>query len=169
MDTLILVALGVLSRLSPHPANMTAIGGLALLSGAKFSPVKALAIIFFSMFISDIFKGFHPVMWATYGSLALTIIIGWSIRKSNTIPVVAGATLISSFLFFLITNFAVWVIPGSMYPKTITGLMESYVMALPFFRNSIIGDILYTTIFFVGYELVNRVTRHNVVKESITK
>ena len=154
MNTLLIILLGVLSRLVPHPANVTAVGALAVFTGSRYSWIKSLAIMVAVMMISDLVLGFHLVMWATYGSLAISIYLATRLLKKPSLWPVAGVTLTSSVIFYLVTNFAVWVLPGSMYPKTAAGLLDSYVMALPFFRNSLIGDISYTTLFFGGYKLV---------------
>ena len=154
MDTLLLILIGVLSRIVPHPANVTAVGALAVFSGARYGTTKALAIIVGTMLVSDAVLGFHAVMWATYGSFALSVILASLLLRKQSVARIAGVTLISSILFYLVTNFAVWVVPGSMYPKTVAGLLESYIMALPFFRNSLIGDISYSAIFFGSYALM---------------
>jgi hypothetical protein len=157
MDILLLIATGVLSRFIPHPANFTAVGSLALFSGFRFSSKKALFITITTMLLTDCVFGFHSVMWATYGSLFLTIVLGRAIRRNYNFRIVTLISLSSSMLFFLMTNFAVWVIPGSMYPKTVFGLVDSYIMAIPFFRNSILGDFAYSWIFFGAYEFVTRI------------
>jgi len=155
--------IGVLSRLVPHPANVTAVGALAVFSGSRYSKTKALVITVFTMFVSDAVLGFHTVMWATYGSFALSVLLANRYVKKQSMIRIAGVTLTSAVLFYLVTNFAVWFVPGSMYPKTLTGLVESYIMALPFFRNSLIGDSAYTAIFFGSYALVKSL-RHDMMK-----
>lgn len=154
MDFFAYIGIGLLSRLVPHLPNMTAIGGLALFSGSKYSFVKSAGIVFVTMFLSDAILGFHSVMWATYGCFLLTILLGRIIQKHNTWRWIGGIILISSTSFFLITNFAVWLIPQTMYPKTFVGLIECYIAALPFFRNSLIGDFFYSCVFFGGYEYI---------------
>jgi hypothetical protein len=154
MDILIFIIVGIFSRLAPHPANVTAIGALAVFSGSKYSSVKALVITVSAMLVSDMFLGFHSVMWATYGCFALSVLLANKFLKKRSVIRIAGITLTSSVLFYLITNFAVWAVHGSMYPHTLAGLLDSYIMALPFFRNSIIGDFFYMGIFFGGWELV---------------
>jgi hypothetical protein len=159
MDILFLIIIGVISRLAPHPANVTAVGALAVFSGSRYSRTKALVITVGSMLVSDVVLGFHAVMWATYGSFALSVLFANFFLRKQSIIRIAGITLLSSILFYLVTNFAVWIVPGSMYPKTFTGLMESYIMALPFFRNSLIGDFSYTALFFGSYALVKWLRR----------
>ena len=139
----------------PHLPNMTAVGATTLFTGAKFGTKKSIIILFTSMLIVDCVKGLHSVMWATYGSLVLAVIIGGWVGRKQSIVRIVGGTLISSIVFFLITNFAVWLAPNFMYQKTIAGLVECYVMAIPFFRSSLIGDLTYISIFFGGYELVS--------------
>lgn len=154
MNALLLIIIGVLSRLVPHPANVTAVGGLAIFSGARLGVKKAMFITIAVMVISDWVLGFHSVMWATYGSMLAAVMLGRYVGKSRSIVRIAGLTLSSSVIFYLMTNFAVWAAPGSMYPHTAVGLFDSYIMALPFFRNSLIGDMCYTAMFFGAYEWV---------------
>ena len=154
-----LIIIGALSRLVPHPANVTAIGALAVFSGSKYGKIKGLFIVIGSMICGDIVLGLHSVMWATYGSLAISVLIARHILQKQSVVRIAGVTLISSTIFYIITNFAVWVIPGSMYPKTITGLMDSYFMALPFFRNSLVGDFFYTGVLFGSWEIIGIVQK----------
>jgi hypothetical protein len=66
---------------------------------------------------------------------------------------VVGGTLGASVLFYLITNFGVWIDPVSAYPKNFDGLVQSYIAAIPFFRNTLTGDLVYTGVLFGVYEL----------------
>ena len=119
-----------------------------------YGRTKALVITIGTMLLSDMVLGFHAVMWATYGGFALSVLLANIFLRKQSLPRVAGVTLASSIVFYLVTNFAVWFVPGSMYPKTFAGLLDSYIMALPFFRNSLVGDFFYTGVFFGGWELV---------------
>jgi len=154
MDTILLIVIGVFSRLAPHPANVTAVGALAVFSGTRYGKTKALGITVGTMLLSDVVLGFHAVMWATYGGFALSVLLANLFLRKHSVARIAGVTLASSVLFYLVTNFAVWFVPGSMYPGTPAGLLDSYIMALPFFRNSLIGDFSYVAIFFGSYALV---------------
>lgn len=155
MEIILLIIIGGLSRLVPHPANMTAVGALAVFSGSRYGKAKGLLVTVGAMIIGDVVFGFHLVMWATYGSLACSVLLAGIFLRKSSVARVAGVTLASSVIFYLVTNFAVWVIPGSMYPKTLAGLIDSYIMAIPFFRNSLIGDLFYSGVFFGGYECVS--------------
>jgi hypothetical protein len=83
----------------------------------------------------------------------LTGVIGIILKKHNNFKWIIGGTLLSSVLFFLITNFGVWAVSG-MYVKNLLGLQQCLVMALPFFRNTLIGDLFYSGMFFGGYEIL---------------
>jgi hypothetical protein len=158
MEPIFIIITGIFSRLIFHPANMTAVGALALYSGSRYPTWKAALILFATMIVTDGIYGFHAVMWATYGSLFLTIIFGKALTKNKNVVIIGGISLLSSILFFLITNFAVWV-TGSMYPKTMSGLISCYVMALPFFRNSVIGDLGYTYVYFYVFNYYMLIVR----------
>jgi hypothetical protein len=82
----------------------------------------------------------------------LTALIGVWVKKRRTLPILAGATISASVLFFLITNFGVWA-GTQMYSKDLSGLLACYTAALPFFRNTLAGDVFYTGIFFGLYEI----------------
>jgi hypothetical protein len=110
-----------------------------------------------ALLLSDLILGLHAWMLAVYLSFALVVGLGFWLRNRIKAGNLLVASLSSSLLFFLITNFAVWV--GSpFYPQTMTGLMESYTMALPFFYNGILGDLFYTAVFFGVFHLVQQVS-----------
>lgn len=145
----------VILRLIPHPPNIAPIAAMALFGGAYLDKRYALLIPLAALFISDFFIGFHNTMLFVYGSFLVAGLMGIWLQKHKTIPNTIGATLISSLLFFLITNFGVWLV-GGLYPKTFQGLVDAYFYAIPFFRNTIIGDLFYVGLFFGSYELVLR-------------
>jgi hypothetical protein len=149
---LLIILLAVVARLIPHAPNFAPIGGLALFSGANFKNKIALLVPLSAMFISDIFLGFHKTIPYVYVSFIIIALIGGLI-KNNKWQSLALASLISSVLFFLITNFGVWA-TGTMYTKNLNGLIQSYAMGLPFFRNTIISDLFYSSSFFYGYRFL---------------
>ena len=162
IESLLLISIGIASRLLPHPANFTAVGGLALFTGARIGFGKGFMITIITMLMSDALLGFHSVMWATYGSMALGVYLGYLVQN-RSYTFLAIAVVISSLQFCLITNFAVWLAPNTLYPKTFSGLIECYVMALPFFRNSLLGDVVYTTVFFTVAELIRNTKKISVI------
>jgi len=107
-----------------------------------------------AMLISDYFIGFYDwqVMAAVYLSIALIFAIGFALNKYKTWYNIVFTSLTSSLIFFVITNFAVWVF-FNWYPHTWTGLLSCFTLALPFFRNTLAGDLTYTILFFGAYEL----------------
>ena len=136
-----------LGRFIPHPPNFTPI-----LATAIYTPYMindkwiAVLIPLSAMFIADIIIGFHPYMLWVYGAIGLsTLISNWSMRFNKKYMQLAIMTLVSSILFFVITNFAVWTI-WDYYPKTIDGLIICYIKAIPFFQNTLLGTIIYTAI-----------------------
>lgn len=153
ISPLLIIGIAVILRLLPHPANIAPIAAMALFGGAYLNKRYALLAPLVALFISDIFLGFHQSMPAVYLSFFLTGCIGFYVSTHKTPRNVIMASLLSSVLFFLITNCNFWY-AYPLYPKTLAGLLDSYAAALPFFRNTIIGDFLYTGLFFCAYESV---------------
>src|SRR5579859_6382099 len=144
------------SRLIPHPPNVAPITAMALFGGAYLTD-KRLAFLMpmAALFLSDLVLGLYGHMEVVYGSFALVALLGLSLRKRRTPLRVAGTALASSVLFFITTNFGVWAF-DALYPKTVSGLMACYLAAIPFFRNTLAGDALYTTVLFGGFALAQQ-------------
>lgn len=145
-----------MSRLLPHPPNFTPIVAVALFGGAMFDKkYMALVIPVGAMILADLFLGGHDTIWSVYLSIVLIAGIGMllhnKVKLSNTI----AASLGSSILFFLITNFAVWS-AYDYYPQNFGGLLECYTAAIPFFRNALAGDLVYTAVLFGGYYFASK-------------
>jgi hypothetical protein len=151
INPILIIFFAVTLRLLPHPANFAPIGAMALFGGAYLDKKYALIVPLVAMLISDLFLGFHATVLYVYSSFLLIGLIGLWLRNHKNIKHVIGASLLSSTLFFLITNFGVWM--QGAYARDITGLIQSYVMGLPFFRNSLIGDLFYVGLFFGAFEL----------------
>ena len=144
-------------RLVPHPPNFTPIGAMALFSGAYLGRRGAIAFAapLGALFLSDLVLGFYRGMPTVYFSMALVVIIGWlSLRRVSPIRVGAAA-IAGSLLFFSITNFGMWLFSG-FYPRTLAGLEACYIAAIPFFQNTIAGDLFYSAILFGGFALLER-------------
>ena len=116
------------------------------------------------MFVSDIFIGFYTwqIMASVYLSFVLAGLIGMLIRKNKKAATVIGGTILGSILFFLITNFAVWAF-GSMYTHSFAGLMQCYTMAIPFFKNTLLGDLFYTGALVGCLELLTLYRRRGIL------
>jgi len=163
-----LVLVAVVLRLLPHPANFAPVSALALFGGVYLSKKTAILIPLAALGISDYFLGYYSfgVMLSVWGSFVLVGLIGLLVRKRKSIPMIVTGTLSGSVLFFLITNFAVWFF-GNWYEKTFSGLIQCFTLALPFFRNSLFGDVFYVGVFFGTYELVlylNREKEKSLIK-----
>ncbi len=143
------------------PPNFAPITAVALFAGAYLGNRRLAVIVpVFAMLISDIFIGFYDlrILAAVYLSFIISGILGFCLRRRRSILKVCGAALSASILFFLITNFAVWLFSG-MYPLTAGGLWQSYLLGLPFFKYTLLGDIFYVSIMFGLYELVLKISR----------
>ena len=134
------------SRLIPHPPNFTPIIAVGVFSGFYFRNfLLGALIVILSMFIGDLFLGFHNTMFFTYISLAASVLIGFLIKHLKFKEILLSG-LSSSVLFFLVTNFGVWLL-STMYEKSLDGLLQSYVLAIPFFHNTLISTLLYLVVF----------------------
>jgi len=160
------IIFGIFCRLIPHLPNVTPVAAIALFGGAYLDKRAALVVPLIIMIISDLFIGLHPLVLYIWGSFLLTVFIGLWLKDHRTVPNIIGASFSSSFIFFIITNFGVWAAPYSWYPHTWQGFINCYVMAIPFFRNTILGDICYVALFFGIYELaqlaVKRITANRL-------
>ena len=144
-------------RLVPHPPNFSPIAAMALFSGA-YLPKRALAFVapFAALLLSDAVLGFYAGMNFVYFSFALTVLIGWIIASRKSALSIGAAAIASSVLFFVVTNFGMWLFSG-FYPLTSAGLVACYVAAIPFFQNTLVGDLFFTALLFGGFTLVEKI------------
>ncbi len=156
----IFVLIAATLRLVPHAPNFAPIGAMALFGGAYLGKRYAIALPIAAMFISDLFLGFDGITsrLTVYGAFILIGLIGFWLRNHKSFQNIILASLTASILFFITTNFGVWAF-GTIYPKTVEGFVACFVAAIPFFRNTVAGDLFYTGVFFGGYELVLRLAQ----------
>lgn len=152
---IILVLIGVSLRFLPHPPNFTPILAIALFGGFYFSKKIAFILPIVAMVITDVFIGYYELklMAAVYGSFLLCVALGFWLKKNKKWYTILGGSLLAAIIFFLLTNFAVWAFTP-WYAKTFSGIIQCYLMALPFFKNTLLGSLLYVTVFFGAYEIV---------------
>lgn len=152
--TAALILFGIIMRLIDHPANFAPIAAIALFAGVYLPKKYALILPPAIMFISDIFLGFYAwqVMAAVYGSFFLAGIIGLYLRNHKSLGGVISASLGASILFFFITNLAVFFFSG-LYELSWQGFLTCYTLAIPFFRNTMLGDLFFVGVLFGSYEL----------------
>jgi hypothetical protein len=150
------IAAAAALRLVPHPPNFSPIDAMALFSGAYLGR-RGLAFVapLGALLLSDLFLGFYHGMAFVYGAVALVVVIGWWVSSRRTPLRIGGAALVSSVLFFVLTNFGMWLFSG-FYPRTLSGLVTCYVAAVPFFQNTLAGDLFYTALLFGGFALLER-------------
>ena len=165
-----LVLLGAGSRLlvkldTGYPWNFHAIIAVALFAGFYFrSAATAACVPLMAMLLSDqVLGGYEPaVMAAVYGGLLFPIL--WrSVLRDRLSPLrIGGAAISSSLFFFLVSNFGVWMWGQALHgPST---LSRCYVEALPFFKNEVAGDLLFSAVLFGAYLLMHPATKKSAAK-----
>ena len=144
-----------LTRLIPHPWNFTPILAVGIFSGFYFKQFYlGLFVVIVSMFIGDLFLGFHSTMFFTYISLAIAVAFGLLIKRLKFTEILFSS-LASSVCFFIITNFGAW-LTLEMYEKNLAGLFQSYILAIPFFHNTLISTLLYLVVLKLLFNFIVR-------------
>jgi hypothetical protein len=151
--TFALILCAALSRLLPHPVNVAPITALALFGGVYLDKKHTFIVPIAAMLIADYFLGFYDGIAWVYAGFILTGFVGLWLRTHRSVVATAGATLAGSVIFFLLSNFGTWLSGLVGYPRTAAGLLECYTAAIPFFRNSLAGDVAYVALLFGAYEL----------------
>ena len=149
------VIFGAALRFAPHLPNFTPIAAMALFGGVYLNKKYALILPLAIMATSDYFIGFYDIklMAGVYLGLVLVGLIGLLVKNKKNLFTVFGGSVLGSVLFFLITNFSVWAF-YSWYPHTLSGLYQCFLAAIPFFRNTLLGDLFYVAVLFGIYELI---------------
>ena len=154
------IALAALTRLLPHPPNFAPLTALAVFGGIRYADRRAAILApLLALFASDLVRevlyrygladqwGLYRGMWVVYTTTTLIVLMARFASGTRSPLIIASITLAGSCLFFLVTNFAVW-IDGVLYPLTREGLVACYTEAIPFFRNALLGDAFYATVLF---------------------
>ncbi|MBI4346725.1 MAG: hypothetical protein HY553_07705 [Elusimicrobia bacterium] len=142
-----IILLAAASRLLPHPPNVTPLTAIALLGGASLPAAQAFLLPLAALAMSDLFLGFHATIPFVYAGFLATAAIGLRLKADRGAGRIAAACLASSILFFVVSNVGVWLASG-LYPRTGAGLSACFTAALPFFRNSLLGDAAFTALLF---------------------
>jgi hypothetical protein len=167
-----LVGLALATRWLPHPANLTAVGAVALFSGAFFrrwwmAPLAPLASLLLSDLVFSVassgsdYQQWHFLSPIHYVLFALTALLGRLMHERRGLGRILATTLAATVLYYLISNFSEWCRPESgvpLYPATMTGLMECYVAGLPFARNMLAGNLIYAALLFGGWNVMQELT-----------
>ncbi len=149
----LLILVTSIGRLIPHLPNMTPMNGTALFGGSKLNRPWNYFLPIGIMLATDYFLGFHKTIIYVYVSFLISVFLGERFLANNQSAFKLSVIAISSsIIFFIITNFGVWQ-AGGLYPHTLAGLIDSYIMGLPFLGNMAVGDVVFTVGFFKLYEL----------------
>jgi hypothetical protein len=160
---------GVL-RLVPNTYGFTAVGALGLFVGAKFRSWQSWGLPLLVMVVTDclllvmtadaLYSPLHLSRTYVYGSLLVYVLLGKVLARRNTWPAVVGASLLGSLQFFVLTNFCYWLLQPlegvDLYTRDASGLLNCFVMALPFYRAGFLGDLLFTGVLFGSYAWLTR-------------
>jgi hypothetical protein len=157
----LMVFAAAIYRLVPHPWNVAPVAAMAMCGGMYLGKRYALIVPLAAMVVSDPFIGFTIVSPFVYACFIVSGLMGLWLRTRKSFGSITGGTLAGSTLFYLVTNFAHWALTD-MYPKTAAGLWQCFVMALPFFRGTLIGDALFVAAFVAVMEWSARPARHAV-------
>jgi hypothetical protein len=151
-----MILFAAIIRAVPHPWNLTPVGAMALFSGAVIrNRVMAFVFPLLAMLAGDLIVGFHILMPVVYTSFLISTALGFWLRERRSGVRLGGVVLLGAIQFFLITNVGVWAFLNS-YPKTFAGLMACYAAGVPFFRNTVVGDVCYSALLFGGLFLAER-------------
>jgi len=155
---IVLIVMALAGRLLPHPDNFTPVLAVALFGGAMLTGGAALLVPLAALFLSDLALG-HGFSWMTlvvYACFLAGVGLGRWLAKNRAWARTGLAAVGGSLLFYAVTNFAVWALPGAhapLYARTLDGLIECYWMALPYLRNSLAGDLFWTAVLFGVFDL----------------
>ena len=147
---LVLILILSFSRLIPHPPNFTPIIAVAIMSSYFFKNIYlSFATLLVSMLLADAFIGFYSNMLFVYLSLLLIVFIFHKISEKMNFKNLFICGFIGSLIFFIISNFGVWVLgsPGVLdlpYEKNLNGLVECYILAIPFFGNTFLSTLIFS-------------------------
>lgn len=162
---LTLTVLAALVRLVPHPPNFAPVGGVALFGGAKLRGWQAYCIPILAMLLTDPIRsrleGGYPVFWwATpiiYGCFLINVLLGRIfLRRSSSPRRIACVAVAGSLQFFAFTNLFEWWGGITAYPHSLSGLIECYTAALPFFGRTLLADLFYSALLFTAYAILSR-------------
>lgn len=149
---LVLVALAAAYRVLPHPDNVAPVAAAAIFAAAVLPPRAAFAVPLLAMIASDLWLGPHGLFWLTWSAFALTGLLGLWVKRRPNAARLALASVAGSTFYFVVTNLGVFFFEA-LYPKTWAGLIECFGMALPFYRNTLAGDLVFSFALFGVYAL----------------
>tara|TARA_B100000767_G_scaffold57562_1_gene53352 strand:+ start:57 stop:545 length:489 start_codon:yes stop_codon:yes gene_type:complete len=129
------------TRFIPHPPNFTSLLALSFYVPAIFG-IKYILPVILSFFLTDTLIGFHNLVFFTWGSVILIGLISKYFFKTIFLRLIG--TVLSSILFYIITNYGVWLM--GVYEFSINGLIQSYILAIPFFKYTLLSTLMFSFI-----------------------
>tara|TARA_Y100000590_G_scaffold410245_1_gene503127 strand:- start:289 stop:825 length:537 start_codon:yes stop_codon:yes gene_type:complete len=144
-----LIVILAFARLIPHPPNFTPIIAVAIMSGYFFKNINlSFLVLIVAMLFSDLFIGFYENVFFVYASLLLITFVFYKISKKINFKNLFIYSFAGSLIFFIVSNFGVWVLgsPGVnniAYAKDFNGLVECYILAIPFFGNTFLSTLIF--------------------------
>jgi hypothetical protein len=159
-----LLGLGAMARLIPHAPNFAPVAAIAIAASLCLNKKWSVILPMGALFVSDLLIGFYDwkLMAVVYVSFGMIGIFSWLLKKHGNFLNVVATSLGASVFFFLITNLAVWFF-SAWYPKTLAGLALCLEAGLPFFRNTLMGDLFYTTVLCGGIILVREINKKRIL------
>ena len=159
-----LTVVAALLRLVPHPPNFTPVGSVALFGGARLRGWQAYLVPVLAMLVTDPIlshmSGYPAYSWESvviYSCFLINVALGrMFLRRSSNPARIAALALAGSVQFYLITNFFSWLGDTVLYPRSLSGLVECYIAAIPFFGWTVLGDLFYTGVLFGAHALLTR-------------
>ena len=158
-----LIVILAFARLIPHPPNFTPIIAVAIISGYFFKNINlSILTLLVAMLISDLFIGFYENMIFVYVSLLLITFVFYKISNKINFKNFFAYGFVGSLIFFLVSNFGVWALgsPGVYdiaYEKSLSGLVQCYILAIPFFGNTFLSTVIFSyPVIFIYRSLATR-------------
>jgi len=164
MLALIIISFGILSRIIVHTPNFTPVLSMAFLGGMYLKGRQAILVPLALMVISDLMIGFYPLMYLTWGSIVLISVLGLWLRQRKSFVNVLTGSVASAVIFFMVTNFGAWL---TLYPHTMDGLRQCYILAIPFFRSTLVSTVAYSLVFYTAYEWILKRSQNTVLARII--
>jgi len=153
--SIFLVFILAISRIIPHPPNFTPVISIVILGGILFRSFFLCMIVFIlAMLISDLLIGLHHNMIYIYLTLIFIGYIFFNFANKTNLKNLWIFSLAGSTIFFIITNFFVWLNSG-LYEKNIEGILSCYTMALPFFTNTIFSTLFFSYLTYIAINYFN--------------
>jgi hypothetical protein len=164
MLALIIISLGILSRVVVHTPNFTPVLSMAFLGGMYLKGRQAVLVPLALIVISDLIIGLYPLVYVTWGSILLISLFGLWLKERKSLVTVFAGSILSAVIFFIITNFSSWL---TLYPHTMGGLRQCYILAVPFFRSTLVSTVAYSLVFYAAYEWILKHSQGTVLARMV--